>query len=313
MKIETWLIGAGQMAQDHLKVLNALAVPVTVIARSKASAEKFSAITGHQAHAGGVSWALDNLEAPKQAVVAVNIENLASVAAQLIEAGTQRILLEKPGALDRNEIRRLDQLASARGASVLIGYNRRFHAATYAARQMMEADGGATSCNFEFTEWAHTITPLQLDQRVKQHWLMGNSSHVVDLAFHLCGLPAEWSCFHGGSMEWHKKAARFSGAGITQRGVFFNYGADWEAPGRWGVEVMTRARRFIFRPLEKLQVTPIASVKVELLELDYSLDERFKPGLYRQTEAFLNGVDENFCTLTEQASNFDNYYRMAGY
>jgi len=311
--MKTWLVGAGPMARDYFKVLAALRVPVEVVSRGDASATQFAAATGQAVHEGGVAPLLQRLGAPDQAIVAVNVESLASVATQLIEAGTRRILLEKPGALDLAEIRALNECARRHGAAVFIGYNRRFHAATREARRIMEEDGGASSCSFEFTEWAHTITPLPLDPRVKQHWLMGNSSHVVDLAFHLCGLPERWECYHGGSLDWHGSAARFCGAGVTRRGVFFNYGADWEAPGRWGVEVMTRKRRLIFRPLEKLQVTPLASVKIELVDLDYSLDETFKPGLYRQTQAFLAGEDEQFCALAEQAANFEIYYRMAGY
>ena len=43
---------------------------------------------------------------------------------------------------------------------------------------------------------------------------------------------------------------------------------------------MTRQRRFIFRPLEKLQVQKLASVAIEELPLDDRLDKEFKPGLY---------------------------------
>lgn len=311
--MQTWLVGAGPMAQDYFKVLLELGVQPKVITRSEGSAARFTEATGHVAHANGLVAAISKWGAPERAIVAVNVETLSAVATQLIDAGTRRILLEKPGALDRVEIVGLHELACSRGAEVLIGYNRRFHAATLMARQMLLEDGGPTSCSFEFTEWAHTISPLLLDPRVKQHWVMGNSSHVIDLAFHLCGLPDEWSSYRGGSMSWHGSAARFGGAGITRRGVFFTYFADWEAPGRWGVEILTRKRRLIFRPLEKLQVMPLASVKVESVDMDYSLDEDFKPGLYRQTDAFLKGQDGEFCTLAEQSENFDLYYQIAGY
>ncbi len=311
--MQTWLVGVGPMAQEYCKVLNALNVRTEVISRSEASAASFLKATGHSAYGKGVTAALEKFGAPDRVIAAVSVEALAQVSTQLIKAGTRRILLEKPGALDRTEIQRLNEVANDYGATVLLGYNRRFHAATLRAKQLIELDGGPTSCSFEFTEWAHTITPLSLDKRVKQHWVMANSSHVMDLAFYLCGRPGEWNNYCGGQLDWHRSASRFCGAGITERGILFNYLADWEAPGRWGVEVMTRKNRFIFRPLEKLQVMALASVKTEWVDIDYTLDERFKPGLYCQTEAFLNKVDADFCTLAEQTSNFDTYYRMAGY
>lgn len=311
--MRTWLIGVGPMGRDYYKVIKGLGEPVKVIGRGEQSAAKFEAATGQSVSHGSLDLILENEGAPERAIVAVSIDNLSQVASALIRAGTKRLLLEKPGALNRAQLAALAALAAAHEATVMIGYNRRFHAATLAAEAMIAEDGGATSCVFEFTEWAHTITPLQLAAETKQNWMYSNSSHVSDLAFYLCGLPAEMAAYHGGGLDWHSIAARFVGAGVTERGVFFSYHADWEAPGRWGVEVMTRKRRFIFRPMEKLQIMPIASTAVEMVALDYSLDQNYKPGLFLQTQAFLAGDDRRFCTLAQQEKNLAVYGRMAGY
>ena len=95
--------------------------------------------------------------------------------------------------------------------------------------------------------------------------------------------------------------------------MFFSYHADWEAPGRWGVEVLTRQHRFILRPMEQLQVVRLGSVKVESVELEDKLDKDFKPGLYAQTKAFLNKDDCWFCTIEEQLQHCLVYDEMAGY
>lgn len=311
--MRAWLIGVGPMGREYYKVIKALGEPVLVIGRGDQSAAEFKAVTSQPVSHGSLDLTLENEGAPERAIVAVSIDNLSQVASTLMRAGTKRILLEKPGALDRVQLAALAALAAAHEATVLIGYNRRFHAATLAAEAMIAEDGGAISCLFEFTEWAHTITPLRLAAETKQNWMYSNSSHVSDLAFYLCGLPAELTAYHGGGLDWHTSAARFVGAGITERGVFFSYHADWDAPGRWGVEVMTRKRRFIFRPMEKLQITPIASTAVEMVDLDYSLDQDYKPGLFLQTQAFLAGDDRRFCSLAQQEKNLAVYGRMAGY
>lgn len=313
LQVRTWLIGVGPMGRDYFKVLRGLGIDVTVIGRSEQSAAEFQAETGQPVCTGTLERTLEQEGAPHRAIVAVSIDSLAHVASALIRAGTKRVLLEKPGALNRAQLSGLNKLATEHGAAVMIGYNRRFHAATLAAEAMIAEDGGATSCVFEFTEWGHTITPLHLAAETKQNWMYSNSSHVSDLAFYLCGLPAEMAAFYGGGLDWHTSSARFSGAGVTEQGVYFSYHADWEAPGRWGVEVMTRKRRFIFRPMERLQITPIASTAVDLVPLDYSLDQDFKPGLFLQTQAFLADDDQRFCTLAQQEKNLDIYGRMAGY
>ena len=76
---------------------------------------------------------------------------------------------------------------------------------------------------------------------------------------------------------------------------------------------MTRKNRLILRPMEQLQVTPLGSVKIEPVTLEDKLDHDFKPGLYRQTEAFLQQDTTHFCTLEEQVKHADLYEKMAGY
>jgi predicted dehydrogenase len=198
-------------------------------------------------------------------------------------------------------------------AEVMIAYNRRFYASTTMARKLIAEDGGATSCTFEFTEWAHTIVTETYAPGVKEAWFLANSSHVVDLAIHLCGFPKDWRAWHGGSLSWHPASARFCGSGITEQGVFFSYHGDWEAPGRWGLEVLTRKRRYIFRPMEQLQVVLLGSTTINNVELDDRLDKEFKPGLHEQTKAFLVRDDRLFCKLEEQLRHYFFYNEIVGY
>jgi predicted dehydrogenase len=308
-----WLIGAGPHAREYAKVLMHLQHPFEVIGRGAVSAIEFQSSVGKSVRTGGLEAEIAQHGAPEQAVVAASFDQLSTVASTLILAGTRHILLEKPAALSLTDIRALNLLAEEKGAQVWVAYNRRFYASTTLARELIREDGGATSCVFEFTEWSHTVEPMALPEITKAAWMIANSSHVADLAFHLCGAPSKWHAWQSGAMTWHPAAARFCGAGVTDRGILFSYHADWEAPGRWGVEVLTRKRRFIFRPMESLQVTHLASTKVEPVALVNVLDLNFKPGLYRQTEAFLNGNSKLLCTLDEQMSMIAVYAKMAGY
>ena len=308
-----WLIGAGVMAQDYAKVLQGLDMPFEAIGRGAYSAAEFEKATGKQVRTGGLADALLADKAPENAIIAVGVEQLAPTTAELIRAGVKRIMVEKPAGLDLAEIQSLNRIAEENGASVLLAYNRRFYGSVQQARQCIVEDGGVLSAQFEFTEWSHLIAPLVKGEGVKERWLLGNSTHVIDLAFHLIGRPADWKCCHAGSIDWHPAAARFAGAGITEKNVMFSYLADWQAPGRWGVELLTAKRRLILRPMEQLQVTPLGTVKVEAIEPLDTLDHDYKPGLYRQTQAFLEGNDNLFCKLPEQVENVRLYSEMAGY
>ena len=308
------------MGQAYAAVLQAQGVPFRVIGRSRTSAEAFHQAIGLPVKEGGLEAALTSLPAPEQAILAVGVEELAPTAQQLLAAGCQRLLLEKPGALTLSELQAVHADARAKGAQVWIAYNRRFYASVQKLRQLVMDDGGITSAIFEFSEWSHRLRDLKKSPGVKEHWLLANSTHVIDLAFHFIGLPAEgqWQGWYGGSLDWHPAAARFYGAGLSELGIPFAYHADWEAPGRWGMELLTRHNRYLLRPMESLQVIPLGSVEAQPVDLDEALDHQFKPGLFRQCEAFLSQqIDvrqtEQLCSLAEQLDAFPIYYRIAGY
>ena len=311
--MSVWLIGAGGMAQDYARVLQGLHLPFEVIGRGADSADKFEKDTGKQVRIGGLADALRADKAPEKAIVAVGVEQLAPTTAELIRSGVKRIMVEKPAGLDLAEIESLNRIAEENGASVLLAYNRRFYGSVQQARQCIAEDGGILSAQFEFTEWSHEIAPLVKGTGVKENWMLNNSTHVIDLVFHLIGKPVDWKCWHAGSIDWHPAAARFVGAGLTEQNVMFSYLADWQAPGRWGVELLTANRRLILRPMEQLQVMPLGTVKIEAMDPLDNLDQDYKPGLYRQTKAFLEGDDYLFSTLQEQVENVRIYSEMAGY
>ena len=308
-----WLIGAGIMSLEYAKVLNSLGVDYEVICRSSSSAEKFKKEINKHVIIGGVSNALKENKPPNQAIIAVGVEDLAKTTIDLLVSGTKRILLEKPGGVNTKEISDVYKVTNSYSASVLLGYNRRFYASTQALKEIIIKDGGATSCNFEFTEWSHVIKNIVKEKVVKESWFLANSTHVVDLAFYLCGFPSEWQSYHNGSLKWHPTASRFCGSGITEKGILFSYHADWEAPGRWSLEVLTKLNRYVLRPLEKLQKIPLGKLEIESINIDDEFDKKYKPGLYKQVKAFLNNEDEEFCSIKDQVNHSSIYDRIAGY
>ena len=311
---DIWLVGAGPMARDYAKVLQALDVPTRVIGRGAESAAAFSATTGLDVVAGGLDAFLATAPAvPAGVIVAVGVEGLADAATKVIRHGARNVLLEKPGALAGSELFALEELARTSGARVVVAYNRRLYASTLRAQQLIAADGGVRSMNFEFTEWSHVIAPLKKADGVKPAWLLGNSTHVIDLAFHLGGTPVDLHAFTSGALDWHPSSAVFAGAGRTDRDVLFSYQANWDAPGRWGVEVLTANLRLIFRPMESLQVMRKGAVAIEPVAIDDALDKAFKPGLHEQVRRFLAGDDALACSLAQQRVHWPLYERIAGY
>jgi predicted dehydrogenase len=296
------LVGAGRMGVAYARVLVALERKPIAVCRSSATAEAYADRTGLSAVAGGLRAYLAGVDAiPDEAIVAVDVDQLANVTEALIEAGVRRILVEKPGGLNYVEIARVARAAERAAVKVLVGYNRRFYASTRRALEVIAEDGGVSSVVFDFTEVARIVPQLKQAAAVKAAWGLANSSHVMDLAFFMAGDPVKLECQVGGSLPWHPSAAVFCGFGRTKTGALFSYHADWRAPARWGVDLRTPLRRLIMCPLETLKIQTWEGFDQREEPLDVEIDRTYKPGLLRQVDAFLNANDTLLVDISQQA------------
>jgi predicted dehydrogenase len=308
-----WLIGAGGMAIEYTKVLTAQGISFICIGRGEASARKFKEKTGIEVVSGGLSSFIESgVQVPEYAIVSVCVSELVPVVILLMQYGIKHILLEKPGGLNYNEIVKVSETAKKYKADIKIAYNRRFYASVLAAEKIIREDGGVISFNFEFTEWLDIIKEAHGNDDIGDIFL-SNSTHVLDLAFFLGGNPREMSCFS--KIEGHQfddNVSRiFVGAGISVSNAFFSYQANWTSPGRWSVEMLTSKHRLIFRPLEQLHIQKMRSVAVDKVEIDDTLDRLYKPGLYREVDAFFtHNMAERFLTIHDQVRQCTYYQQI---
>lgn len=304
------LAGAGQMAIDYAQVLASLGAVPRVFGRGAESAARFTKTTGLSVGTGNL---VDQIKAagplPETAIIAVNAHQLAEVGETLLRGGVRRMLIEKPAALDTEEAAKLLMAANSTGAQVFVAYNRRFTASVLAAQEIIAADGGPLSIKFDFSELVSRILPLNKPQRELTTWFYGNSTHVVDLAFHLAGPPARLSGDMSGGSAIDPESGIFTGHGQTQNGAHVSWHANWVAPGRWGIEVLTRKHRLILQPIEKLRLQSHAGFAEVEQTLDDADDLAFKPGLLRQTRAFLTGegAEGRLLALVDHVRMMDAY------
>lgn len=310
-----WLIGAGKMSIEYANVLSAMHIQPVVIGRGEASASEFKTQTGLNVVTGGLPRFLETKpEKPTTVIVAVNVLELSAVTRQILDYAQPRILVEKPAGINAAQLQ--DITDGINTAEVFVAYNRRFFTSVQKAKEILDDDGGPVACTFEFTEWGHVIEQ-QVSQRPAEelaHWALANSTHIFDLAFFLSGAPEELSCYTTGGLSWHPSASRFSGSGITDRGALLSYHANWDAPGRWKVEVMSSNYRVLLCPLEKLQVQKKGSVAWTDVDLEDHLDQSYKPGLFAMISSLLSDEPSpDLCRFRELQDSLNTYQRMAGY
>ena len=308
------LIGAGPMAIEYSRVLDAFDEEYNVVGRGEISAKRFEKETGRAVILEKLSSYLENVKVyPNAAIVSVGVEQLSSTSRELLEQGVKRILVEKPAGLTLQEVQELFELTLINNAEVYVAYNRRFYSSVKAARKIIEEDGGVEGFHFEVTEKGHQVEKISKLPEIKENWFLGNTSHVVDLAFFLGGAPIDITCFSSSKTDWHSRSANFAGAGVTKHNALFSYRGNWNAPGSWGVEILTKKNKLILCPLEKLQRQKLGSSAIEEVEIDDRLDQLFKPGLYQQLNSFLKGDVRNLCPIQEHLENCKHYLKMANY
>lgn len=309
IKKSAWLVGTGSIAREYVKVLQSLRVSVFAIGRSEAGTRKFTEDTGVDAVSGGLKRFLETKpELPSFVINAVQAEHGSECICDMLEYGVKKILAEKPTGMSYAEVKRNADTARKYDATVVVGYNRRFYASTLAAQEIIKADGGVTSFNFEFTELYRVVSQYMGDV---SGWFFGNSTHVTDLAFALGGAPKEMTCYGKKNIDGYTSTVIFAGAGVSESNALFSYQANYLAPGRWSVEVLTSKHRLVFRPMEQLQIQELGSFQIESYEIDDTLDKRFKPGLYLQVKRFIeNSLDSRFLTVEQQAVNMQWYEKI---
>ena len=307
------LVGCGPMAIEYAKVLNAQNQDFITIGNTQKGALNYEKEINEKVILGGLElWLKNNSNLDfnhHKVIITVNENLLGTISRLVLKYGFKDILVEKPGGLDIDDIINLNSEALVNKANVYIGYNRRFFSSTLKVIELIEHDGGITSFNFEFTEWGDIIKDLVKNEGVLEEWFIQNSSHVIDLAFHIGGSPIEMNSFVSGGEEWHPKGTIFSGAGISEKNALFTYNANWESAGRWWVEFLTNKNRYIMKPMEHLFVQKRGSISLEKIELEDELDQNFKPGLYKQVDVFLKSP-EKLMNIKEQIKKLSIYEQM---
>ena len=202
MRNNIWLIGLGEMGIEYSKVLKNLGAGFIAIGRGEISSHHYEKIIFKKPITGGLSSYLDQEpKKPDFVIVTVGVDSLYPITDLLVKYGVRKILLEKPGGIDKEQINSLYKISKQFKSKIFVAYNRRFYSSSDRVLQIIKGDGGVKSFSFDFTEIIDKIKESNIPMVVKEKMLLANSTHVIDLAFYLCGKPDKISTFHKGALD----------------------------------------------------------------------------------------------------------------
>lgn len=303
------------MAIEYIKVLDALNFRVTVVSRS---IKNFDFIKTNFRNTNCIRS--KNIEIKEKidtfdfAINCVSIKSLYKVTCKLIQLGFKKILIEKPGVLRNSELDSLINLSEKRGLILKIALNRRhYSSAIYIKNKINNLN--ISSVHLDFTEWIKGIDYSNYDTLSLKKWLYSNSIHVIDMFFYLFGFPEKFEFYQSGkgNLSWHPSASIFFGKGNFESNIKFTCKADWNGPGRWGIEIVSKEYKYILSPLEKVKKMGLENFDICNVELENKDDLEFKPGLKKMILDFHSNDFERFITLYDYKKTLRIIDSIGGY
>ena len=283
------VIGAGNIAEKHLEVLQAFSdVELAAISsrghpRIDALADRF----GIREKFNDYRKMLDTVSADAVFVL-VSAMQIVAVAAECLKRGIPT-LLEKPPGLSAKETEGLAQIAHETNCLNMVALNRRFYSVMQRAREEILSAGPLVSVLVEGPERLGEVKAVGIHPpEIIAGLLFANSIHCIDLLRYFGG---DVEHIAATASQWDEEQKNSFAALIKfENGATGHYIAHWMSPASWAVTLYGMGRRISLNPLEK--GTLMDSDRSEkLLPVD-EVDVKFKPGIYGQNRFFLDAVQE---------------------
>lgn len=275
-KFKIAFIGAGKMANEHLKVFSNISqVQIAgIFSRTKKKAEilckKFKSLEYYES--------IDDLYKNTKAdlvVITVSVENIKAVC-MVASKYDWKCLVEKPFGYNFNETKYLFKNIKKKN-QFFLALNRNFYNSTQQILKMLNMDNSKRLINIVDNQ----MTKNNKDYPIKviKNFMYANSIHLVDFVRifargKLTQVKTNFKIKTKYSHSFSKTLLFTSG----DRVIFTSY---WERPAPWSLSVSTDNYFFDMKPLENLQILDLKKKK-KLNIKNLKNEKIYKAGLMKQ-------------------------------
>lgn len=284
--IRLGIIGAGNIANEHLKIIQALdgVSAVGMTSRTRSKAEELAKMFDIDHVYETADLLLDGCS-PDGIMVLVSANQIYNVAINLLPTGIP-LFLEKPPGLVPEQTKSLAGVADKYRTKNMVGFNRRYYSIFHKGLEIINQNGGLLGLAVEGHErfWKNTVWNLQ--DEIRENWIYANSTHTIDLLRFFGGEIRNIETFTTKLKE--KNGDQYVAAMDFASGAIGTYTSHWFSPGGWTVTLFGDGVTVKFKPLETGVWIDNNFKEHEIVPDD--VDVEFKPGFYRQMEGFINMV-----------------------
>jgi len=291
------IVGAGNMAREHLKAMTAM--PHVEIAGIYSRTTSRSDVLAQEFSIDIVADSIADLYEKTRAhgvVIAVNELSTEEVCSEAM-AYPWQLLVEKPIGLDLKSTRRILAVADSAKSHFYVAMNRRHYSSTLAALKILESLDAARVVQVFDQEDPSSALKVGRTKQVCDQWHFANSIHLIDLFHVFCrGAPVTINNLISWRSGYDPKATHsIINFDSGDTGI---YHSVWNAPGPWAVAIETPQKRLEMRPLESLVVQSYPARNTDKVPVN-DMDLSFKPGFFRQMDQFVKALTrESFDLLT---------------
>jgi predicted dehydrogenase len=285
--INVAIIGAGYMANEHIKAFNDISdvCVLGIYSKTKLKSEKLAAIYNIQ----NVCDSIDDLYKKTKADIVVVCTSVLSIHDISIECFRYKwvCLIEKPVGYNLEEAKSIFEQSVTSKSRVYVSLNRRNYSSTISVIESLKKNSNNRLVHIY--DQQNTINALLAGQpkAVVDNWMFANSIHLVDYFNIFCrGEVVKIDKI----IPWEGNSTNFILTKILfDSGDIGIYESIWNAPGPWAVVITTTDIRWELRPLEQAFIQSNESRKLEPIIIKEQ-DLKFKPGLRQQAQEIVNVV-----------------------
>jgi predicted dehydrogenase len=280
-EIRIGLIGAGNIAKKHLEVIKNIKsmTAVGITSRTRSKAEEMAREFNINRICDNSAELVDkcNLHA---LLLLVSSDQMFSVTKNAIKFKLP-FFMEKPPGLSPNETKILSGLVKDQNIPNMVGYNRRYYSIFHKGLDIIKKHGKLLGIRVEGHERFWRIAN-RVNETVRTHWIYANSTHTIDLLRFFGGEPSIVKSLSRSHIE--KNGDQFAAIMEFESGAIGHYISHWYSPGGWSVRLFGEGVSVDYRPLESGKWIDNEFNEWEITPDD--IDQNFKPGFYKQMEAF---------------------------
>ena len=287
--IQVGFIGAGQYAEHHLKVLQALeGVSVTrILTTGGPNVDRIAPLYNIAEKFTDIEEFLSSADVHCYVVVA-SAHMVKDLAGRCLETG-RPVLMEKPAGLSAEDTEWLVQRAEDHKTFGMVGMNRRFYSVLDHGLAALADCGPLRGASLDVPE---AITRArQLANRTEleyERWMYRNSIHGLDLLRYVLGDVSGIHSVARPNQDTGNAAASFAAVLEHDSGAVSTVLALWDTPSVFRLRLVAESGTLELAPLEQGIFTDSRGRRFPVVADRIDVD--FRTGLFEQDRTFIHAV-----------------------